>query len=64
MGGVEVVEKLERIDPAATVLVTSGSSNDPVLARYQELGFAGMVAKPFNVNELKDAVNDALARRR
>ena len=43
MGGREAVGKLLQIDPLAQVVVSSGYANDPVMANYEDYGFAGRV---------------------
>lgn len=53
MGGKEAVLEILAIDPAAKVMVSSGYSNDPIIANYQEYGFQGAVNKPFNLQELQ-----------
>lgn len=58
MGGKEAVEKLLRIDPNARAIVSSGYSDDPVMANYQEYGFLGVVAKPYRVQELKQVLDE------
>ena len=52
MGGREAVRALLECDPAAKVVVSSGYSGDRVLANYSDYGFAGVVAKPYRVEEL------------
>jgi len=52
MGGRETIEKLRKLDPLVKAVVSSGYSNDPVVANYRDYGFAGVVDKPFRVNEL------------
>lgn len=61
MGGQEAVRLLHEIDPAATVLVSSGYSNDPVMANFREHGFSGVVTKPYRVQQLAEAVQKAMA---
>jgi PAS domain S-box-containing protein len=53
MGGKEAAQKLLAIDPAARMIVYSGYSNDPVVARFAEYGFHGRLVKPFTLEELK-----------
>lgn len=60
MGGQEATEKLLKIDPDAKIIVTSGYSNDPVMANYKEYGFRAAVAKPFDLKELSDAIASVL----
>jgi CheY-like chemotaxis protein len=61
MGGAEALRALRAMDPAVRAVVTSGYSNDPVMSRYREHGFSGIVTKPYTVDELAAAVADALA---
>jgi PAS domain S-box-containing protein len=62
MGGKEAVKRLIEIDPAAKAIVSSGYSNDPVMADYGKYGFAGVIAKPYTMSNLRDAVGRALKR--
>ena len=52
MGGADAIKKLLEIDPEAKAIVSSGYSNNPVMANYQEYGFVGMVSKPFHLDEM------------
>jgi signal transduction histidine kinase/ActR/RegA family two-component response regulator len=56
MGGKKAVRKVLEIDPEAKVIVASGYSNDPVLAEYKKYGFAGIITKPFKIEEISEAV--------
>jgi DNA-binding NarL/FixJ family response regulator len=56
MGGREAIGKLLEIDPKAQVLVSSGYSNDPVMANFSQYGFAGRITKPVDIEELADTV--------
>ncbi len=56
MGGREAVKRLLALDPDAKVLVSSGYSNDPVMAEYGKYGFRGVVAKPYSAAELSRAL--------
>lgn len=57
MGGREAIRKLCEIDPAVKAIVSSGYSNDPVMANCREHGFLGVVTKPYKIRELSEAVN-------
>jgi PAS domain S-box-containing protein len=62
MGGRECGEELLRLDADARVLVSSGYSNDPVMAEHARHGFRGTVAKPYRLEELGRAISEAIAR--
>jgi DNA-binding NarL/FixJ family response regulator len=61
MGGREAVAELLEMDPAARVIVSSGYSNDPVMADYRGHGFCAAVIKPFQMNELVKALDKCRA---
>ena len=52
MGGKETLEKLVDIDPAIKAIVSSGYSNDPVMANHREHGFSAVLSKPYLPQEM------------
>jgi len=56
MGGREAMVKLLEIDPQVKGIVSSGYSNDPILARYRDYGFCAVMAKPYNVENFTEIV--------
>ncbi len=60
MGGKEAVRKVIEINPAAKVIVSSGYSEDPVMADFRKHGFSGVVAKPYRIDELGAALDRIL----
>ncbi len=52
MGGKETLRLIKDYDPEAKVIVSSGYSNDPVMAHASQFGFSGFIAKPFNLHDL------------
>ncbi|HKZ16696.1 MAG TPA: PAS domain S-box protein, partial [Geobacteraceae bacterium] len=52
MGGKEASALILKIDPHAVLIVSSGYSNDPVVANFRQHGFSGVVSKPFDANGL------------
>jgi DNA-binding NarL/FixJ family response regulator len=60
LGGKDVIKRLLAIDPQVRAIVVSGYSNDPVLANYQDYGFKGRVAKPFNLVDLSVVLNSVI----
>ncbi len=61
MGGREAVRRLLEFDPKAKVIVSSGYSNDPIMANYKHYGFCEAVAKPYRNDELRTVVQKVLA---
>jgi len=46
MGGKEALKRLIEIDPTVNAVVSSGYAMDSTMARYQDYGFRGVIAKP------------------
>ena len=57
MGGEEAVKEILAIDPDTKVIVSSGYSNDPIMASYKEYGFCGALVKPYQLQELAKAIH-------
>ena len=51
MGGFEAASILQQGSPNTMLVVSSGYSNDPVLANHLEHGFAGVIHKPYKLQE-------------
>ena len=56
LGGKETLAVLRELDPGVKAIVSSGYSNDPVMADFAAYGFKGIVAKPYTAQELLQAV--------
>jgi PAS domain S-box-containing protein len=56
MGGREAIGPIREIDPAVKAIVSSGYSNDPVMAAHREHGFDGVVTKPYTVARLAETL--------
>jgi PAS domain S-box-containing protein len=56
MGGEQAVRELIKIDPQVAAIVSSGYSDDMVLAHFTEYGFTGTVPKPYSLRELLTTV--------
>jgi nitrogen-specific signal transduction histidine kinase/ActR/RegA family two-component response regulator len=63
MGGQETMERLKEIDPSVKAIVSSGYSDNPVIADYKHYGFREVVAKPYEMVEFSQklyrVVNDS-----
>ena len=60
MGGKEVIGRLRDYDPEVKAIVSSGYSNDEVMAEYEAHGFVGMLNKPFKIAALSQVLKKVL----
>jgi CheY-like chemotaxis protein len=58
MGGKETIRQLKQIDPDVRAIVSSGYSNDPVMAQFRDHGFSGVVPKPYGTEDLALALDE------
>lgn len=58
MGGKETIENLLKIDPAVKAVVSSGYSNDPIMASYDDFGFRAVLTKPYRIQEMSKVLRD------
>jgi two-component system cell cycle sensor histidine kinase/response regulator CckA len=63
MGGVRTMEKLRGIDPDVFAIVSSGYSDDPVMANPASYGFAAVLPKPYEPADMLRLVRNILATR-
>jgi PAS domain S-box-containing protein len=62
MGGKETVHQLLALDPDVRAIVSSGYSNDPVMANYASYGFCAAVKKPYLVQEMSQVLNTIIKK--
>jgi len=60
MGGKEALKKLIEIDPTVNAIVSSGYAMDATMSRYQDFGFRGVIAKPYEAAELGKIVHEVI----
>ena len=60
MGGKEAVREILAMDPFAKVIVSSGYSNDPIMANCREYGFVAAMVKPFQLEDLARVIKQVL----
>ncbi len=62
MGGKETLRQLAAIDPHVCAIVSSGYSNDPVMANHIRFGFKAAVKKPYLVQELSQILKKVIKK--
>lgn len=60
MGGKESIIHLRLIDPQIKAIVSSGYSEDPIMADFQKYGFSGVIAKPYRVSDLSKTLHEVI----
>ena len=61
MGGEEAIQNLRQIDPDIRAIVSSGYSDDPIMANHADHGFQAVLRKPYKIMELRDVLAGVLA---
>jgi PAS domain S-box-containing protein len=61
MGGEEVVRELLQFDPRVKAIVASGYAHEGIMSKFREHGFSAMLTKPFTIEELHYALEQALS---
>ena len=62
MGGKETMEKLLKIDPGVKTIVSSGYSEDAIMAEFAKYGFSGVIAKPYRIAELSRVLKKVISK--
>jgi two-component system cell cycle sensor histidine kinase/response regulator CckA len=57
MGGKETIKEIIAANPQVKAIVSSGYSNNPIMANYGEYGFSAAVSKPYRQEELIKVIN-------
>jgi CheY-like chemotaxis protein len=60
MGGKEALKHLIEMDPTVNAIVSSGYALDATMSRYQDFGFRGVIAKPYEAAQLGRTVYDVI----
>ena len=60
VGGKDTIKKLLDIDPQVKAIVSSGYSDDPIMANFKAYGFSGVIAKPYKVLDLAEVLHDII----
>ena len=62
MGGKDTIKEILEIDPEARVIVSSGYTDDPIMANYADFGFKGIAKKPYTMKHLSDVLGRVLKK--
>ena len=60
MGGAEAAKIILSYDSKARLIVSSGYSNDPIMAEHKKYGFSGAAVKPYQVGNMLQLLNAVL----
>jgi two-component system cell cycle sensor histidine kinase/response regulator CckA len=60
MGGQEALRQILDFDPQVKAIVSSGYSDDQIMANFKEYGFKGIIAKPYRITELSKILHEVL----
>lgn len=63
LGGLETSRQILALDKNACLVVSSGYSQDPIMADCQAYGFAGVLPKPYTMANLEQTMTAVLATR-
>lgn len=59
--GIELFKELKEFDPAVKAVVSSGYSQDAVMANFKEHGFCAALPKPYNMDKLSEVLERIFA---
>jgi two-component system cell cycle sensor histidine kinase/response regulator CckA len=63
LGGIETTAALREIDGEVKVVVSSGYSDDPAVAKFGDYGFTASVKKPYTLEALRETLENCCVRR-
>jgi len=63
MGGKETIKRLKEIDPNVKAIVSSGYLNDPIIFEFEQYGFKGALAKPYDILKLSETISRVMSER-
>jgi iron complex outermembrane receptor protein len=63
MGGKEALHQILDSNPEAKAIVSSGYSDDPIMADFQKYGFCDLLVKPYRIFELSKTLQKVLTQK-
>jgi CheY-like chemotaxis protein/anti-sigma regulatory factor (Ser/Thr protein kinase) len=64
MGGKYALGEILKINPQAKAVVSSGYSDDPIMADFRSHGFTGALSKPYMKNDVENVLNKVILESR
>ncbi|MBL7960145.1 response regulator transcription factor [bacterium] len=58
--GPEAIKLILDCDPKAKVILSSGYLDDPIVSNYTSYGFAGVLPKPYGIDDLSKVLQDVM----
>lgn len=58
MGGLEALAKIKPLSPESEVIIMTAYGSDETIEEAKNLGALGCMAKPFDINDIKDFIQD------
>ena len=56
MDGLETFKEIKKTNPEAAAFLLTADSREEVFSKYKEAGFAGLIPKPIDIGQLKEAL--------
>ena len=60
MGGKDAAREIRQFDKDIKLIVSSGYSNDPVMSRFRDFGFNGVLMKPYKIERVSETMRSLL----
>ena len=60
-GGADTLREMQAIDPGVKAIVSSGYSDNEVVATFRQHGFCSFLKKPYNMQELGRMLDEVMA---
>jgi two-component system cell cycle sensor histidine kinase/response regulator CckA len=64
IGGIEVLERLKKIDSQVRVIVSSGYSNDSAISNFNSYGFSDFIVKPYRIIDISKTLQKVAERKK
>lgn len=64
VGGIELISKLRQKDPSIKAIVSSGYSDNPVMANPEKYGFDAILKKPYRISALVELIQKMFKKKK